>query len=564
MMKKNKSKLVAALLAFVITFSNTGNFKTGKYYINDNNHLEVDANDKLKELGKKYYEFYDKYLVKYSNPEYLKTNLDVYQYRKKASNTKNCNYKYNGTIINLINTIRSNTAEYLKTKSKTKYLNAVDLDRNFKGSIKQENYGAVVSAIYTAVQSEITRLMNNQLLGNNNEDLCKMKDLKVLLDLNTNKYNKDGSITLGQYLKNDNVIIIYLDSFLYKQARNGKTIKADINKRKIIDIKVSNNLKKVVFHEINHMRQSACKDRNNNSDITYMNTGLSLIEATAESALYDENSSLLLPKSEIRKKDRVYLAERSFVNDLLLMTVTDNTTTIDDFYASVFNSDSQAFIDYFNLKSNHDIRSFLNILSRYDAKMLRNNVAYDIGEVKKDSKDCYFKAATVVGNDYKIDLLRLSLRNLIDYNIKNNSELELEEIVLLEKIMLYQACNQSNSCKLDSNGNLLKQNDGTLITTYDKNFVSQLLELENKFNGYIMQNYNINELDLAAVSNKVDPYVKYLCLTADNTSMSKKFKFDDNLVRNLVNKFPKLKVLAPRVNDFLGLHYKYIKKIYKK
>lgn len=70
MMKKNKSKLVTALLAFVITFSNTGNFKTGKYYINDNNHLEVDANDKLKELGKKYYEFYDKYLVKYSNPEY--------------------------------------------------------------------------------------------------------------------------------------------------------------------------------------------------------------------------------------------------------------------------------------------------------------------------------------------------------------------------------------------------------------------------------------------------------------------------------------------------------------
>ena len=51
--------------------------------------------------------------------------------------------------------------------------------------------------------------------------------------------------------------------------------------------------------------------------------------------------------------------------------------------------------------------------------------------------------------------------------------------VLLEKIMLYQACNQSNSCKLDSYGNLLKQNDGTLITTYDKNFVSQLLELEN-------------------------------------------------------------------------------------
>ena len=43
------------------------------------------------------------------------------------------------------------------------------------------------------------------------------------------------------------------------------------------------------------------------------------------------------------------------------------------------------------------------------------------GEVKKDSKDCYFKAASVVGNDYKIDLLRLSLRNLIDYNIKSNS-----------------------------------------------------------------------------------------------------------------------------------------------
>ena len=564
MEKKNKSQLVAALLAFVITFSNMGNYKTGKYYINDNNHLEVDTSDKLKELGKEYYEFYDKYLVKYSNPEYLKTNLDVYKYRKEASDTKNCNHKYNGTIKELINTIKNNTTKYLKNKSKTKYLNAVDLDRNFKGSIKQKNYGAAVSVIYIAIQSEIASLMDNQLLGNNNEDLCKMKDLKVLLDLNTNKCKKDGSITLGQYFQNDNVIIIYLDSFLYKQARNGKTIKKDINKQNIIDINTYDDLKKAVFHEINHMRQSACKDRNKNSDITYMNTGLSVIEATAESALYDEDSPLLLPKSEIRKEDRVYSSERSFVNDLLLMTVTDNTTTIDDFYASVFNSDPQAFINYFNLKSNHDVRSFLNILSRYDAKMLRNNIAYDIGEVKKDSKDCYFKAESVVGNDYKIDLLRLSLRNLIDYNIESNSQLELEEIVLLEKIMLYQACNESNICKLDSNGNLLKKDDGTLITTYDKNFVSQLLELENKFNTYIMQNYNINELELAAVSNKMDSYVKYLCLTADNSNMSKKFKLDDNLVRDLVDKFPKLKVLAPRVNDFLGSYYKHVKKIYKK
>ena len=564
MVKKNKSQLVAALLGFVVAFSNMGNYKTGKYYINDNNHLEVDTSDKLKELGKEYYEFYDKYLVKYSNPEYLKTNLDVYKYRKEASDNKNCNHKYNGTIKGLINTIKNNTTKYLKNKSKTKYLNAVDLDRNFKGSIKQKNYGAAVSVIYIAIQSEIASLMDNQLLGNNNEDLCKMKDLKVLLDLNTNKCKKDGSITLGQYLKNDNVIIIYLDSFLYQQARNGKTIKKDINKQNIIDISTYDDLKKVVFHEINHMRQSACKDRNKNSDITYMNTGLSVIEATAESALYDEDSPLLLPKSEIRKKDRVYSSERSFVNDLLLMTVTDNTTTIDDFYASVFNSDSQALINYFNLKSNHDVRSFLNILSRYDAKMLRNNIAYDIGEIKKDSKDCYFKAASVVGNDYKIDLLRLSLRNLIDYNIESNSQLELEEIVLLEKIMLYQACNQSNICKLDSNGNLLKKDDGTLITTYDKNFVSQLLELESKFNSYIMQNYNINELELAAVSDKMDFYVKYLCLTVDNSNMSKKFKLDDNLVRDLVDKFPKLKVLAPRVNDFLGSYYKHVKKIYKK
>ena len=564
MENKNKSQLVAALLAFVITFSNMGNYKTGKYYVNDNNHLEVDTSDKLKELGKEYYEFYDKYLVKYPNPEYLKTNLDVYKYRKEASDTKNCNHKYNGTIKGLINTIKNNTTKYLKNKSKIKYLNAVDLDRNFKGSIKQKNYGAAISVIYTAIQSEIASLMDNQLLGNNNEDLCKMKDLKVLLDLNTNKSKKDGSITLGEYLKNDNTIIIYLDSFLYKQAKNGKTIKKDINKQNIIDINTYDDLKKVVFHELNHMRQSACKDRNKNSDITYMNTGLSVIEATAESALYDEVNLLLLPKSEIRKQDRVYSSERNFVNDLLLMTVTDNTTTIDDFYASVFNSDPQAFINYFNLKSNHDVRSFLNILSRYDAKMLRNNIAYNIGKVKKDSKDCYFKAESVVGNNYKIDLLRLSLRNLIDYNIESNSQLELEEMVLLEKIMLYQACNQSNICKLDSNGNLLKKDDGTLITTYDKNFVSQLLELESKFNSYIMQNYDINELELVAISNKMDSYVNYLCLTADSSNMSKKFKLDDDLIRDLVDKFPKLKVLAPRVNDFLGSYYKRVKKIYKK
>lgn len=409
-------------------------------------------------------------------------------------------------------------------------------------------------------------MVSGSLAGDNDEDLCKMRNLKVLLDTGTQVYNKSGGTTLARYDEEINSIIIYLDGFLHGYSSKNSDEVYSMEENDSIPLENYEMLKVSVLHEINHIRQNICDDRKKisgqlNDTISYDNDVItSLLESSAESSIYTEGGMDFNPEYDSNNyyNSNTYTQERSFENELFLLSITDNDKKLDDYYASIFNSDIEGLINYFDLKGDNDIKAFLNILKQYDAINLRNNLAiYIDSDIVKESNFVLPRAINAIGRNWKLDLLRLSLRNLINYNLENKKKLSKEEIVTLEKIILYQVCDYACTYETDINGNLKIGSDSDVIATYDKSFVNQFIELENKFNNYIMESYNMSSTEYMVLSNKVNKIV---------SNMYSKTRYNNNstpnneFIESLLEKFPKLKVVVPRLGDTQGISYRRVKR----
>lgn len=357
-----------------------------------------------------------------------------------------------------------------------------------------------------------------------------------------------------------------MDGFLHGYSSKNSDEVYSMEENDSIPLENLEMLKVSVLHEINHIRQNICDDRKKisgqlNDTISYDNDVItSLLESSAESSIYTEGGMDFNPEYDSNNyyNSNTYTQERSFENELFLLSITDNDKKLDDYYASIFNSDIEGLINYFDLKGDNDIKAFLNILKQYDAINLRNNLAiYIDSDIVKESNFVLPRSINAIGRNWKLDLLRLSLRNLINYNLENKKKLSKEEIVTLEKIILYQVCDYACTYETDINGNLKIGSDSDVIATYDKSFVNQFIELENKFNNYIMESYNMSSTEYMVLSNKVNKIV---------SNMYSKTRYNNNstpnneFIESLLEKFPKLKVVVPRLGDTQGISYRRVKR----
>lgn len=567
MNKKKKIQIFTSILAGCIAVSGCGSIKSDS---NNTKSTEATQNTQteLKALGLEYYKFFDKYKVKYLHPEYLASDNSIEELKETMYNEKECNYINYDNPPKIMNRIKENTNDFITAIGDYDYINAIDvsnLSDSFVDSTTYYNYQKLTSFINDIIYDEVQKLVSGKLTGDNNEDLCKMYDLKVLLDTGTQVYNKSGGTTLARYDEETNCIIIYLDAFLhgYNAKNHNETYSMEENDS--IPLENYEILKLSILHEINHMRQNICDDRKTrgqlNDTISYDNDVItSLLESSAESSIYTEGGMDFNPKYDVNNyyKSNTYTQEKSFENELFLLSITDNNKTIDDYYASIFNSDIKGLIDCFDLKNDNDIKAFLNILKQYDAINLRNNLAiYIDSDIVKESNFVLPRAINAMGRNWKLDLLRLSLRNLINYNLENKKKLSKEEIVTLEKIILYQVCDYACTYETNLNGKLKIDSSGDVITTYDKSFVNQFIELENKFNNYIMKSYNMSSTEYMILSNKVNKIVSNMY---SKTRYNNDSTPNNEFIESLLEKFPKLKVVVPRLGDTQGISYRRVKR----
>ena len=549
-MKKTKTLLPTILLALSLIMNGCAQ-KEEKYLETKNttdkntkNFLELKetlAKQIETQIEKQFYDDFNSYQVIYSHPEHLVSNQDVEDIKKIANTYQECTFNYTGTVEDMMNKIAENTEKYLNLHQDIPYINPINKSCMHDLPLTEitfTNYELFSNQIQETLRNTIKKMINQELSNNTMEDLCRMQDLIIVIDTTTMPNTEEDVNTLATYSSIDNKITIYLNTFLFDFTEQEEMILYDINKDIIPNEKIE-ILKKTMIHELNHMRENACKYRISKGQL-YLENDIStaLLESSSESAVYDETGAIYNYLNSNRNSIS-YCSEQEFEKELLLLTLTE-PSTIDDFYACMFDTDLNKLFDFFHLTSEEDIKSFLNILKRQDGCLLSNSLAFDI-----TSQDILNRrqAKNIVGVNYKIDLLRLSLRNLIEYNMKQESKLTKEEIITLEKIIIYQICNNSNLYKSDENGELIFESDGTLKYHYDPTFVEQLKTLENLFYDYIIQSYQISKEELFKLCKQADNTIEEINYRINTSSIP-----SDQTAISLLEKFPKLKSV------FLGLY----------
>lgn len=550
--KNNRKSLMAILLAASLSFGGCSNSSNHK-------------------LERRYYDYFDSYDVEYLHPEYLTSDEDLQEFKEMLDSTKKCTYNYNGTVEEMVNRISQNTDKYISEHPDAGYVNATNLKYTSELNLltggcpdSYSNCLEILCECQSTLECVIKKLINKELSSDTNEDLCRMQDLVIILDTTTASNIENGPNSLAAYIPEENKVVIYLNSFLVDyDMESNEYINYDINKSNSIPYNQIELIGETLAHELNHLRAFACNDRIENgqtyNEISYDNNIISsILESSCESAIFDETDAVYSRKNSYDDSESYYL-EREFENELLLLSLTDNSTTLDDYYSSIFNSDWNSLIKFFNLKSDDDIKSFLNILKSNDALFARNNIAFAISNNSESMKGYEIKIAC--GTNYRMDILRLSLRNLIDYNINSQEKLTPEEIITLEKLIVYKMCDNADIYKLDANGNLIKDKDGYIVSYYDPSFIQQLTDLEGKFKEYVSNNYNLSLGDIETFEEQAYYYIMEMNL---KTSPNSNYDLIDYVGYSLIDKFPKLLSIIPGLNFTYEIDSNYNKALTKK
>lgn len=368
---------------------------------------------------------------------------------------------------------------------------------------------------YDSLRDYISYVLEN----GNNGDIHNLMELKIIF---VAKINRDEpGVILGRYSKDNNLIKICLPNII-----GNSTSTTD----------VSAKLNDVLKHELNHMRQYGCEDTDKYSILTQFssNNSLSLLaEASAESGLY--NLELF---SHFFKTSYVYPEYRMAENVLFLCSLF-NDSKIDDYYNAIYNQDMDAFFNFFSADSIEEKREIFRVIYAMDAVSKRNSYVRSLVGLKTsyDEED-YDAVALDIKNLEYITIFKITINNLIDYNI-NNNDLTLEDNILLYKMITMLI--SERAFKVESISDRKK-----VYYLYDE-FVDQYQVIQDNFFQTLSTIYSVSTDEILEMYNKynsgsvVNEYLNWSHGNRVIYFVNDK-KYDSYLQMNkLVSKFPKIK-----------------------
>lgn len=343
---------------------------------------------------------------------------------------------------------------------------------------------------YDSLRDYISYVLEN----GNNGDIHNLMGLKIIF---VAKINRDEpGVILGRYSKDNNLIKICLPNII-----GNSTSTTDLSAK----------LNDVLKHELNHMRQYGCEDTDKYSILTQFssNNSLSLLaEASAESGLY--NLELF---SHFFKTSYVYPEYRMAENVLFLCSLF-NDSKIDDYYNAIYNQDMDAVS-----KRNSYVRSLVGLKTSYDEE--------DYDAVALDIKNLEY-----------ITIFKITINNLIDYNI-NNNDLTLEDNILLYKMITMLISERAFKVESISDGK-------KVYYLYDE-FVDQYQVIQDNFFQTLSTIYSVSTDEIFEMYNKynsgsvVNEYLNWSHGNRVIYFVNDK-KYDSYLQMNkLVSKFPKIR-----------------------
>ena len=212
---------------------------------------------------------------------------------------------------------------------------------------------------------------------------------------------------------------------------------------------------------------------------------------------------------------------------------------MDDYYNAIYNQDMDAFFNFFSADSIEEKREIFRVIYAMDAVSKRNSYVRSLVGLKTsyDEED-YDAVALDIKNLEYITIFKITINNLIDYNI-NNSDLTLEDNILLYK-MITMLISES-AFKVES------ISDGKKVYYLYDEFVDQYQVIQDNFLQTLSTIYSISTDEILEMYNKynsgsvVNEYLNWSHGNRVIYFVNDK-KYDSYLQMNkLVSKFSKIK-----------------------
>lgn len=448
---------------------------------------------------------------------------DTIDYLISNDRVKSCENVYDVTMQEVFEQIKENTEKFVLDDFT--FLGISFFDEEYFTKDEYRTCDNVVlstgvmkeigESAYDSLRDYISYVLEN----GNNGDIHNLMGLKIIF---VAKINRDEpGVILGRYNKDNNLIEICLPNII-----GNSTSTTDLSAK----------LNDVLKHELNHMRQYGCEDTDKYSILTQfsLNNYLSLFaEASAESGLY--NSELF---SHFFKTSYVYPEYRMAENVLFLCSLF-NDSKMDDYYNAIYNQDMDAFFNFLSADNIEEKREIFRVIYAMDAVSKRNSYVRSLVGLKTsyDEED-YDAVALDIKNLEYITIFKITINNLIDYNI-NNSDLTLEDNILLYK-MITMLISES-AFKVESTS------DGKKVYYLYDEFVDQYQVIQDNFFQTLSTIYSVSTDEILEMYNKynsgsvVNEYLNWSHGNRVIYFVNDK-KYDSYLQMNkLVSKFPKIK-----------------------
>ena len=495
-----KKRLLSYLLASTIIFSTTG--CTKKEFKNNNvieNYIQNTID--MQEFNS-YLDQIDNIEVKYNHETFY---FDAEDYKKLNEAIKSytiCDNDKKYSLIEIYSTILKNS--------------------NLIGELSPEKENLKI-----ALDKAINKIFSQE--DNINDDFCKLKDISLRIGILEEN-------TLGQYNNEDLIITIDYNK-IYKEYQN-------IIGKKITFIEYLSN---VVEHELNHVRQYICDCRENdgqkNIKITYNNASCSLIEASAESQLYN-NKIEEIKENDFSSFDYTYYSAREGQALILLMGLFKENFSLEEYYNAINETNLEKFHKIFELTTKEDFITFYKIKYAIDTLNYCTEL-YDyyhylekdtIGEIKEQT-----------GNDYKVDIFKIVISDLIKEIVKRNLTFE-------ESINLYNYVKSIIKDDEEKIYDVVKD-----ITVYNERLLNGIKSIDEIFYEFLKEHFQTTQNEIIEQINDYNNLntLDYMLDFTENKISYNQDSYNEAL--SLIKKYP----LITEISFCVNAHSFYLKDFFK-
>ena len=234
---------------------------------------------------------------------------------------------------------------------------------------------------------------------------------------------------------------------------------------------------------LNMLRTISCKDRIEDGQKNYtINVANNLDFAINAASSREDNSDLSFINQF--SFDYIKMNDKRAESLLLLLAVFKENRNLEDYYNTIYNSDLPSFLEFFGVKSKEELETFYKIASSLnEATKIKNG---DLSELLKSRNE--------IGYDYKVDILKISIKDLMNYLLNN------QDLTLKEMLYLYNFIKSYVTYGTYTDVEKLIEPETTIKYEYDTEYLKDIYDIETIFYKFIRQYYNVSLEDIEAIN----------------------------------------------------------------